>query len=125
MCYRYGKVGLIDGSGNTISALVSAVQLLGSFLSQSTPPTLLPKDQLTFKQPHTSCVLVNCVFGQSRSITVVALYLYYTHRFATLQEAIDWVKLRRKLDGDPSKPQRDVLSLAVRVLKRYPTMTFD
>lgn len=116
---------------------MAAVQLLGSLLHP--PPTpLLPKDAATFAQPA-GAVLIHCIFGaafvwwcmcecvdlhtgQSRSVTVAALYMYYSGRVATLDEAIEWIRVRRRLE--PRHPQSDVLQLARELVRRYPTVHF-
>lgn len=45
---RYGKVGLVDGPGNTMAALAAAVQLVGAYAHPTSAHSLLPKDAGTW-----------------------------------------------------------------------------
>jgi hypothetical protein len=72
-------------------------------------------------------VLVHCNKGESRSVVVVALYLYYkSNKFTSFEDALDFVKGcrdmsefkinslldKRGLSGDNEVPDPDVLALA-------------
>lgn len=119
---RYGKVGLIDGPGNSQSSLETAVRLLASFVQEDgSEPSFLPKDAHIYARPRNGSVLVHCVFGQSRSVTVAALYLYYSGRFSTLEDALDWIRSRRHLSAE-RYPQRDLLKLAQKLVKEKPVL---
>jgi hypothetical protein len=90
------KVGLVDGTGNSVALLASAVQLVGSLL-HGQEGDYLEKDVATYAQPRGGAVLVHCALGRSRSVTVAALYLFYSRRFPTFDSALAWVQRRRKV----------------------------
>jgi hypothetical protein len=104
-------VGLVDGEGNEMSSLASAVYLLDQLL---TPRILEKKDNTTFPPVHN--VLVHCHEGLSRSVTVTALYLYYRYSnlppFRTFTDSLEFVKERRGVGGHPTIPQYHLLQLA-------------
>lgn len=76
----------------------------------------------TFDLSGGGAVLVHCIFGQSRSVTVAALYLYYAGRFGSFDAALEFIRGRRGLAEQPTKPQRDVVALARALLQRQPAM---
>jgi protein tyrosine/serine phosphatase len=59
-------------------------------------------------------ILVHCHSGQSRSVTVVALYLFHEFptQFRTYNDALQFVKNRRGLGNNPSVPEPNLTQLA-------------
>jgi hypothetical protein len=108
MIIQANKVGLVDGTGNNIATLASALYVLDQyFLTRD----LDDKDNGTYPTVHN--VLVHCNKGESRSVVVVALYLYYkSNKFTSFEDALDFVKDKRGLSGDNEVPDPDVLALA-------------
>jgi len=108
---QYSKVGLVDGTGNRLSTLASAVFVLAQF---RTARVLLKKDADAFDPSSVSNVLVHCHSGQSRSVTTVSLYIFYKHReqFPAYSDALDFVKSKRNLDN-PEIPDPNITSLAL------------
>jgi len=111
--FQYNKVGLVDGTGNTKGALIAAVNVLHQLL---TPRSLLSKDANTYPQPVRN-VLVHCHSGQSRSVTVAALYLFheFPSQFRTYTDALNYVKARRGLSNNLSVPEPNLTRLAQQV----------
>lgn len=93
---RYSKVGLVDGPGNSVTALATAVQIVGALL-HADGEEYLEKDVGTFAHPRGGAVLVHCALGRSRSVTVAALALFYSKRFSSFDAALAWVQRRRKV----------------------------
>jgi len=112
---QYGKIGLVDASGNSVSTLASAVLALDQYFQ---PRNLAPKDAKTYPQPVRN-VLVHCHSGQSRSVTVASLYIYYKHRneYPTYADALNFVKKQRNLLNNPNVPQADITALAEQLAK--------
>merc|ERR1711916_396979 len=81
---QYAKVGLVDGDGNPPGSLAAAVLALSTFLNPR--EGLDDKDKTTFPQP-VNAVLLHCHSGQSRSVTVAALYLTLTGSYSTYKAA--------------------------------------
>lgn len=116
---QYNKVGLVDGTGNQPATLVSAMLMLSQLL---TPRELEEKDKGTYPQPVQN-VLVHCHSGHSRSVTVAALYLYYTNpdTFRNYEEALLFVKSKRGVLKDPTVPEPPLNILAHRVARTFHT----
>lgn len=114
---QYSKVGLVDGTGNIPAMLISAMITLHQFL---TPRNLESKDQNTYPQPVQN-VLVHCHSGHSRSVTVAALYLYYTQPdiFRNYEEALLFVKSKRGVLTDPNVPEPPLNLLAHQVASTF------
>ena len=108
---RYYKIGLIDGVGNPETQMVAAHYILRAALEQVLP------DKPSYPRRERGSVLINCRGGRSRSVAVVALFLHLTlpREFASLDEAIDFVRLRRELpETEWYKAPKPVLSDAAR-----------
>jgi len=116
---QYSKVGLVDGTGNQPGMLVAAMLALHQFL---TPRQLESKDQNTYPQPVQN-VLVHCHSGHSRSVTIAALYLYFTQptTFATYEQALLFVKKQRGILNDPTVPEPPLSLLAHQVSSTFHT----
>ncbi|GGG66470.1 protein phosphatase [Salipiger pallidus] len=103
---RY-QIGMIDGPGNAPQTLAAAVMLLDGLA-------------LTFTEgkPHyppstKGGLLVHCRGGRSRSVTVLALWLYWRQpeRYPTFEAALDAMRtLRRQDDSYPLPPMLDLAS---------------
>jgi len=111
---QYSKIGLVDAAGNKMSTLAAAVLTLDQFLS---PRDLLEKDQKTF--PPVQNVLVHCHSGQSRSVTIASLYIYFRHRdqFPTYIDALTFVKKQRNLSTNHNVPRPELTVLAENLAK--------
>jgi len=111
---QYTKVGLVDAAGNKMSTLASAVLALDQF---KTPRTLMPKDEKTY--PTVQNILVHCHSGQSRSVTVASLYIFYKHRdqFPSYFDAVNFVKAQRHLQDNNNVPHPKVTELAQELVK--------
>jgi len=112
---QYAKVGLVDASGNDVSSLAAAVLTLHQYLS---PRTLEAKDAFTYPQPVQN-VLVHCHSGQSRSVTVASLYIYfkYPSDYPTYADALHFVKQQRNLLSNTHVPHPSITELALKVSK--------
>jgi len=112
---QYAKVGLVDATGNSLSTLASAVFALDQFFQ---PRVLQPKDQPTYPQP-VSNVLVHCHSGQSRSVTVASLYIYFKYHedYPTYQDALLFVKRQRGLLNNSKVPEPNITALAEQLAK--------
>ena len=104
---EYNKVGLVDGQGNSLFQLAAAVFQLRQLVSKR---TLEPKDAHTFPNPP-SAVLLHCHSGMSRSVTVMALYLFYTEpsKWTTYNDALKYVMDQR---GSTSLPAPALVTAA-------------
>lgn len=93
---RYYKLGLVDGPGNPETMLLAGYYLLRGALEQELP------DRETYPRRERGNVLVNCRGGRSRSVALVALFLHVAlpERFASLDTALQHVRLRRELRPD-------------------------
>jgi len=111
---QYAKVGLVDASGNSLSTLAAAVLTLDQFFQ---PRALLQKDVNTY--PPVKNVLVHCHSGQSRSVTVASLYIYFKHRdeYTTYTEALNFVKKQRNLSNNHNVPEPHITALAEQLAK--------
>lgn len=93
---RRTHIGLIDGHGNHASHLAAAVLALHGILDQDSPgkPHYPPH-----KRGH---ILVNCRGGRSRSLSVLALYLYWAHpdQFFSLEAAMQHIRQLRGLSNE-------------------------
>ncbi|CUX51658.1 Dual specificity protein phosphatase [Agrobacterium deltaense Zutra 3/1] len=108
---RYYKIGLIDGSGNPDTQMVAAHYILRAALEQILP------DKPSYPRRERGNVLINCRGGRSRSVAVVALFLHLTlpMEFPTLDDAIDFVRLKRELpENEWYKAPKPVLADAAR-----------
>jgi len=112
---QYAKVGLVDASGNSLSTLAAAVLALDQFFA---PRMLAHKDVNTFPQP-VQHVLVHCHSGQSRSVTVASLYIYFKYRqdYPTYEDALHFVKKQRNLLSNKNVPHPDITKLALELVK--------
>ncbi len=109
---RRTQIGLIDGHGNHPMHLAAAVMALYGVLDQDSPG-----------KPHYPAhkrgnVLVNCRGGRSRSLTVLALYLHWTDeaRFPTLDEAINHIRILRRMSDTHPLPGMIALAKQARTL---------
>jgi hypothetical protein len=91
---RRTQVGLIDGHGNSVTHLLAAVFALDGILNQDSPG-----------KPHYPAhkhgnVLVHCRGGRSRSLAVLAVYLFWRHRdqFPNIETAIKYIRDLRQID---------------------------
>jgi hypothetical protein len=111
---QYHKVGLVDGLGNEMMSLASAVYFLNQLL---TPRILEDKDKNTF--PPVQNVLVHCHAGNSRSVVVTALYLFYKHsnlpQFKNFTATLEFVKEKRGIGGVTTLPEPNLLQLATKL----------
>lgn len=109
---RRTQIGLIDGHGNVAHHLLAAVLALDGMIGQESP------GKAHYPPHRRGNVLVHCRGGRSRSATVLALYLHLSmpDRFATFEDAVDHVRLRRGLGTD--QPQPAMMELARAVLAR-------
>ncbi|CAM3597921.1 protein phosphatase [Rahnella bruchi] len=91
---RRTQIGLIDGAGNTVSHLLAGVLALDGLLGQVSP------GKVSYPPHRAANVLVHCRGGRSRSVAVLALYLYFTQseRFPTPQAALTSLRELRGLD---------------------------
>ncbi|MGU3576062.1 dual specificity protein phosphatase family protein [Brucellaceae bacterium C25G] len=92
---RRTQIGLIDGHGNSLSHLVAAVLALDGILNQESPGK-------PHYPPHRyGNVLVHCRGGRSRSLAVLAIYLFWRHReqFPSLERAIKHIRDLRRIDA--------------------------
>jgi rhodanese-related sulfurtransferase len=76
--YKAENITLQDSSGNNPQKFVQAVKLIEEKVKNKETP-----------------IYVHCGVGFSRSITVVALYLYHNKEFESLDRAIDYVVSKR------------------------------
>ncbi len=104
-----------------MATLASAVLYLHQLRTQNATG-FLPKDRLTF--PPVRGILVHCHSGQSRSVTIAALYLFYSHVYSTYAEALAAVKAKRHL-GDLPVPQPELTVTAEALVKRFPDLLKD
>ncbi|MCA1865170.1 dual specificity protein phosphatase family protein [Agrobacterium genomosp. 3] len=108
---RYYKIGLIDGAGNPDTQMVAAHYILRAALEQILP------DKPSYPRRERGSVLINCRGGRSRSVAVVALFLHLTlpEEFPTLDDAIDFVRVKRELpENEWFKAPKPVLADAAR-----------
>jgi hypothetical protein len=108
---RYYKIGLIDGAGNPDTQMVAAHYILRAALEQILP------DKPSYPRRERGSVLINCRGGRSRSVAVVALFLHLTLpvEFPTLDDAIDFVRVKRELpENEWFKAPKPVLADAAR-----------
>lgn len=91
---RRTQIGLIDGAGNTVTHLLAGVLALDGLLGQASP------GKVSYPPHRAANVLVHCRGGRSRSVAVLALYLYFTQseRFPTPQAALTFLRELRGLD---------------------------
>lgn len=93
---RAYKIGLIDGDGNPERMMLAGYYILDGALKQ-----VLPEKE-SYPNRRRGNVLVHCRGGRSRSVALTALYLHKNQpeRFATLDEALAHVRLKRELHED-------------------------
>ena len=91
--FRYYKIGMIDGSGNTAEHMLGAYFILKAALDQVMP------DRPSYPNKTRGNILVNCRGGRSRSVTLVALFLHLDmpQKYPTLAAAIDHIRQQRLL----------------------------
>ncbi|TKI05797.1 dual specificity protein phosphatase family protein [Martelella alba] len=96
MLVRHSHVGLIEGSGNTLPHLMAAILALGGLLTQASPG---PAD---YPDHRPGNILVHCLAGRCRSVTVVALFLHLalSDRYPTLKHAFDHLRAIRGQGGE-------------------------
>merc|ERR1711991_85897 len=112
---QYAKVGLVDGDGNPPGSLAAAVLALSTFLNPR--EGLDDKDKTTFPQP-VNAVLLHCHSGQSRSVTVAALYLTLTGSYSTYKTALAHVKAARGLTDNHAVPVHALTALAHKLVNK-------
>merc|ERR1711916_61549 len=112
---QYAKVGLVDGDGNPPGSLAAAVLALSTFLNPR--EGLDDKDKTTFPQP-VNAVLLHCHSGQSRSVTVAALYLTLSGAYPTYKTALAHVKAARGLTDNKSVPVHALTALAHKLVNK-------
>lgn len=111
---RRTHIGLIDGHGNNPSHLAAAVLALHGILDQDSPGK-------PHYPPHMrGHILVNCRGGRSRSLSVLALYLYWAHpdQFPTLEAAMQHIRNLRGLSRE--FPLSGMITLAHQAYKLLP-----
>eukprot|EP00026_Physarum_polycephalum_P013853 Phypoly_transcript_14305.p1 GENE.Phypoly_transcript_14305~~Phypoly_transcript_14305.p1 ORF type:complete len:253 (+),score=22.32 Phypoly_transcript_14305:1-759(+) len=110
---QYVKVGLVDAKGNKMSTLAAAVLALDQL---KTHRELLAKDAKTYTAQAQN-VLVHCHSGQSRSVTIATLYLFFKHRdrFPTYEDALKFVKKQRNLTENKDVPREEITELALKL----------
>jgi hypothetical protein len=93
---RHGKVGLIDGPGNTARHLSAAVLAIAGMLAQTAP------GKPSYPDHRPGGLLVHCRGGRSRSVVALAVYLAWTDRasFPTLVAALEHLRTLRSLPAD-------------------------
>lgn len=91
---RRTQVGLIDGHGNSLTHLLAAVFALDGILNQESP------GKAHYPAHKYGNVLVHCRGGRSRSLAVLAIYLFWRHRdqFPNLEKAISHIRDLRQID---------------------------
>merc|ERR1711991_649816 len=112
---QYAKVGLVDGDGKPPGSLAAAVLALSTFLNPR--EGLDDKDKTTFPQP-VNAVLLHCHSGQSRSVTVAALYLTLTGSYSTYKTALAHVKAARGLTDNHAVPVHALTALAHKLVNK-------
>lgn len=98
---RRTQIGLIDGAGNTMNHLLAGVLALDGLLGQASP------GKLSYPPHRAANVLIHCRGGRSRSVAVLALYLYFTQqeKFPTPEAALTFLRTLRGLDdAHPCEP---------------------
>ncbi|MGA2739585.1 MAG: hypothetical protein ABSG65_19365 [Bryobacteraceae bacterium] len=70
---QFAKVGIIDGAGNNDTTLLAAVYMADQLFTFP-PQTPYPPLKNQYLRGN---LLIHCYAGQSRSVTVAALYIYY------------------------------------------------
>ncbi|WP_244370561.1 dual specificity protein phosphatase [Rahnella sp. ChDrAdgB13] len=98
---RRTQIGLIDGAGNTVNHLLAGVLALDGLLGQASP------GKRSYPPHRAANVLVHCRGGRSRSVAVLALYLYFTQqdKFPTPETALTFLRTLRGLDNaHPCEP---------------------
>jgi myo-inositol-1(or 4)-monophosphatase len=106
---RRTQIGLIDGAGNTANHLLAGVLALDGLLGQASP------GKVSYPPHRAANVLVHCRGGRSRSVAVLALYLYFTQpeRFPSPEAALTFLRQLRGLD--PAHPCEPLLTLIQQV----------
>lgn len=107
---RYYKLGLIDGPGNPPELLYAGYHQLRAALLQEMP------DKPSYRNRIRGNVLINCRGGRSRSVSLVALFLYLEcpQQFPTLEAAIAHIRSQRPLHPDEwfEAPKPEMVALA-------------
>lgn len=117
---RRTHIGLIDGHGNNASHLASTILALNGILDQDSP------GKPHYPQHRRGHILVNCRGGRSRSLSVLALYLYWAHQdqFPTLEDAMQHIRTRRGLGSKFPLPGMVTLAEeAYKLLPDYKTLS--
>jgi hypothetical protein len=116
---QYAKVGLIDGAGNAVATMLAAVYMADQLFSF--PPESVT-DPLNYSRGN---LLIHCYAGQSRSVTVAALYIYYKFGLylgdssvSNFQTTYSMVQAARN-DNDPPPPTVGMQSMAETILASY------
>ncbi|WP_437612218.1 dual specificity protein phosphatase family protein [Erwinia sp. V71] len=91
---RRTQVGLIDGAGNHANHLLAGVLALDGMVHQDSP------GKPSYPLHRRGDILVHCRGGRSRSVSVLALYLYYTQPewYPTVQAALAYLRQLRGID---------------------------
>lgn len=93
---RTYKIGLIDGDGNPGRMMLAGYYILDGALKQQLP------DRPSYPNRQRGNVLVHCRGGRSRSVALVALYLFRNQpdQFPSLDDALAHVRTHRQLRAD-------------------------
>ena len=119
---QYEKVGLVDGPGNPPQAMAAAILALHTYMQPRVG--LKSDDAAKYPQPVQN-VLVHCHSGQSRSVTVAALYLTLTGAYSAYDTALAVVKSKRHLSSNHNVPAKELTAM-VRSLAALPlALDFD
>ncbi|WP_374833828.1 dual specificity protein phosphatase family protein [Paenochrobactrum pullorum] len=97
---RRTQVGLIDGHGNSLTHLLAAVFALDGILNQESP------GKAHYPAHKYGNVLVHCRGGRSRSLVVLAVYLFWRHRdqFPNIETAISHIRDLRQIEDNYPLP---------------------
>ena len=106
---QYEKVGLVDGPGNPPQAMAAAILALHTYMQPRVG--LKSDDAAKYPQPVQN-VLVHCHSGQSRSVTVAALYLTLTGAYSAYDTALAVVKSKRHLSSNHNVPAKELTAMA-------------
>lgn len=122
---QLAKVGLIDGPGNTMMALVAAVYMAEQLLFFPSEKEQIYEYGMTNIYPKGN-LLIHCHSGGSRSVTITALYIYY--RFyatkikntVTFEEIYKQIVCYRSKGGAPNgHPTMGICTTAFEVLNTF------
>lgn len=109
---RRAKIGLIDGTGNTLSHMIAAIMAVEGMLQQVAP------GKPTYPDHREGGLLVHCRAGRSRSVSVVAAHLVLSQgeRFPSLDAAL--MHLRKMCELNETYPKTPMVDLASAAIMR-------